>query len=254
MLLHELDSGHGLYLLDGVPAVLHGPSGTLIAADIHLGYEEYMASTGVFLPRLQLRHALSTLSRALSATNARRLVIAGDLKHAFEKLLRQEKVEIVKLVEGLRCNWDGELVVVRGNHDTFIAPIMKRLGVDLVEDYLDLGGGVIVVHGHKKVEADFEVVVMGHEHPALQVNLTGARVKLPALLEMPLNTGSTAVVLPALGTYQMGNPVGLERGAYLSPIVRDHGEPGDAVVWVVDSEAGSHRISTLKDIIESMTA
>ena len=254
MILHELDTGRGLHLLDGLPAVLHEPSGSLIVADIHLGYEEYMASTGVYLPRLQLKHALSTIERALEAAGARRLVIAGDLKHAYEKLLRQERVETVKLVEGVRAGWNGEIVVVRGNHDTFIAPLLRKLGVELVEDALDLGNGVMVVHGHKQVDGDADILVMGHEHPTLQVDVSGARVKLPVLLEMPLDNGITAVILPALGTYQTGNPVGLDRRAYLSPIVREHGAPGEALVWVVDREAGTHRITILRDVLESMTA
>lgn len=248
----ELDVGKSLFVLEGLPALYHERSGTLIVTDVHLGYEEYMAKLGVYLPRLQLKGAVETVRAAVDAVNARRVVVVGDIKHAYEKLLRQERVEVAKFTRFLTEELGVEMVLVRGNHDTFVSPLLRKLGVDVVEDYLDLGGGVILAHGHKNIEDDFEVVVMGHEHPALQVDVAGARVKLPALLEVPLDNGSTAVVLPALGVYQTGNPLSLDRSQYLSPIIRGHARIEDAIVWVVDRDAGTHKLARLYEVFESV--
>ncbi len=249
----ELEVGKDLFVLNGLPAVYHDKTRTLIIADVHLGYEEYMTQLGVYLPRLQLKGAMEVIKRAVRAVDAKRVAIVGDVKHAYEKLLRQERVEIIKLVRfvgelGL------ELVLVRGNHDTFISPLLKKLGVDVIEDHLDLGGGILLAHGHKGIDGDFEVVVMGHEHPALQVDVAGARVKLPALLEVPLENGSFAIVLPALGVYQTGNPLSLERSQYLSPIIKNQSQIEDAIVWVVDKDAGTHKLARLREVFESVSA
>ncbi|GAB6148556.1 metallophosphoesterase [Stetteria hydrogenophila] len=249
----ELTVGKGLLLLDGLPAVYHSRSRTLIVSDVHLGYEEYMAGLGVYLPRLQLKEAAESIRKALRVVDAKRVVVNGDLKHAYEKLLSQERIETVKLAR-LAEELGVELVLVRGNHDTFIAPLLKKLGVEVVEDYLDLGGGVVLAHGHKKVDVDFEVLVIGHEHPALQVDVAGARVKLPALLEAPLEDGSTAVVLPALGVYQTGNPVTLSRTQYLSPIIKERALIEEAIVWIVDKEAGTHKLARLREVLGSLAA
>ena len=247
----ELQIAKGLYLLEGLPALYHPASGTLIVADVHLGYEDAMAEAGVYLPRLQLRHALEVTREAIRRTGARRVVIAGDLKHVFSKLTRQERIESVKFIRGLEEAGAAELVLVKGNHDTFISGVLKKLGVEVVDDYLDLGGGVVVAHGHKRVECDCRVIVIGHEHPALQVDVEGARVKLPLLLEVPLSSGRVAVVMPALGLYQTGNPVSLDPSQYLSPIVREEGLVADAVPWVVDKDVGTHPFTRLDVLLEA---
>jgi hypothetical protein len=248
----ELEVGKGLFVLEGLPAVYHAKTQTLIIADVHLGYEEYMTQLGVYLPRLQLKGAMEAIKRAVQAVNAKRVVIVGDVKHAYEKLLRQERVEVIKLARFID-EMGLELVLVRGNHDTFISPLLKKLGVDVIEDHLDLGGGILLAHGHKSVESDFEVIIIGHEHPALQVDVAGARVKLPALLEVPLENGSLTVVLPALGVYQTGNPLSLDRSQYLSPIIRNHSQIEDAIVWVVDKDAGTHKLARLHEVFESVS-
>lgn len=245
-----LSVGKDLTVLDGIPALFHSKTGSLILADIHLGYEEYMASLGVYLPKLQLKGAQETIRTAVGRVNARRLVVVGDLKHAYEKLLRQERLEVTKLARFVQ-ELGLEMILVRGNHDTFIAPLLKKLGVEVVEDQLDLGDGLVLAHGHKQVETDYEVIVMGHEHPALQVDIAGARVKLPALLEVPLEDGSQAVVLPAVGVYQTGNPLTLDRSLYLSPIMKERAVIADAIVWIVDRDAGTHRLARLVDVFES---
>ncbi len=241
----------GLYLVDGLPAMVVEESNTLIVADIHLGYEDAMARAGVFLPRIQLRSALRILSEALASLPWKaRIVINGDLKHVFERLTRQEKAEIARLARWLSTDSRvGEVVLVRGNHDTFVAPILGNLGVELVEDCLEIAEGIVATHGHKRPECEYEIVIIGHEHPSIQVDVGGARVKLPVLLDVPLREGRRAVVLPAMGAYQTGRSIGLEPGEYMSPIIREEGQVGHAEVWVVDREAGTMRLGELRYVL-----
>lgn len=238
----------GLAIVQGAPALLHEPSSTLIVADIHLGYEEAMARTGVFLPRLQLPKALDTLKSLVGGLGVRRVIINGDLKHAFNKLLKQEASETVRLVEGLREAGAREVVLVRGNHDNFIQGLLRKLGVEVVEDYLDLGNGALLAHGHKNVNIDYEVLIIGHEHPAVQINVGGGKVKYPAFLLVPLESGEQVIVLPALGSYQTGNPVSLSRDQYLSPIIREKAVIEEAVPILIDETIGSMTLPALKHL------
>jgi len=240
--------GKGLAIVQGAPALLHEASSTLIVADLHLGYEEAMARTGVFLPRLQLPKAVATLKPLIRELGVKRVVVNGDLKHVFNKLLKQEAVEASRLVESLLSAGASEVVLVRGNHDNFILGLMKKLGVDVVEDYLDLGGGVLLAHGHKRVEADYEVLVIGHEHPAVQINVGGGKVKYPAFLLVPTRGGRQVIVLPALGSYQTGNPVSLSPSQYLSPVIREEGVIEDAVPIIIDESIGSMTLPPLKHL------
>lgn len=246
-----IDVDSSLSLVEGLPVIVDKSSSSLVLADIHLGYESALASTGVFLPRIQLRSAIRLLSESLSALPwPARVVIDGDLKHVFEKLTRQERAEIARLGRWLATDSRvKEAIVVRGNHDTFIAPLLRDLGIELVEDCLELGRGVVAAHGHKRPGCEFETLIIGHEHPAIQVDVGGARVKLPVLLDVPLDEESHVIVLPAAGAYQTGRSLGLDRGGYLSPLLKDAENLGDAEVWVVDEEAGTMRLGPLRYVL-----
>ncbi|MEM3949107.1 MAG: phosphoesterase, partial [Zestosphaera sp.] len=58
----------------------------LIIADVHIGYEDELASKGIYLPRFQLRRTLDLIERLLNELQVDRLIIAGDLKHSFDRL------------------------------------------------------------------------------------------------------------------------------------------------------------------------
>jgi len=226
-------SEYGVELVEGLPAVYHRRTDTVIVADIHLGYEEAMSLEGVYLPRVQLKRAVSLLESLASRYPGSRLVVAGDLKHHFSKLLRQERLEIAKFVMRARDLGFREMLLVRGNHDNYAVIVLRSMNVDIVEE-LDLGGGVLVFHGHKHPESGFELGIMGHEHPALQVSVGGGRTKFPVFLAVPLNDGGSVLVLPPAGTYQVGNVVTVRRENYLSPVIREKGVVEDAIPVIVD--------------------
>ncbi len=242
-----------LYNIDGLPIVVHKKSNSLILADIHLGYEDHMASLGIFLPRMQLRTSLEVLNSALNSIGSMsRIIIAGDLKHVFEKLTRQEKIESIKFIEELsRNSLVKEIILIKGNHDTFIAPLLRKLGVEVIEGHLELDEGIVVTHGHKDPQCSCDVLIMGHEHASIMVDVGGARTKLPVMLRVPLKNGSEAYILPPTGIYQTGNVVSLNRDSYLSPIIRKQGVIEDSMVWVIDRDYGTVELAELKYVLEA---
>ncbi len=224
----------GVMLEEGLPAVYVEHANTVVIADVHLGYEEEMASTGVYLPRIQLRHAEKLIDSLATRHPGATLVVAGDLKQSFSKLLRQERVEVSRFIDYALQAGFKKVIVVRGNHDNFVSHIVRDRGGEWVEDLLDLGHGIIVAHGHKRVEADYELLIMGHEHPAVQVTMAGGRTKFPVFLAVPLESERTALVLPPTGAYQVGNVVTTFRENYLSPIIREEGIIEESVPVIVD--------------------
>lgn len=217
----EIEIAPGIYALPGLPAVRVGDS--IIIADLHLGYEEALSRDGVYLPHVQLRNALRTIREIAAATpTAVRLIVAGDIKHTFNKLLRSEREEVSAFIREAQAHFK-EVIVVRGNHDNFISPIVKAEGAEFIDEGADLGRGITVIHGHKKPGAGGDVFILGHEHPAIQIRVGGSRVKFPVFLKVPLESGGTAIVVPAMGTYQTGNVISTINSAYLSPLIRDEG-------------------------------
>jgi len=241
-------------IADGVYAVLDLPLAyiprfrALVIADIHLGFEEDMASKGVFLPRVQLKKAIEFVEKGLEVTDARLLVIVGDVKHHFERLGRREAKDVREFFNFAVQRFD-RVILVRGNHDTFIYSISKQFGVELC-DKLWLGD-TLLVHGHRELDPSDRprVVVMGHEHPSIALrDSLGSLAKLPCFLVVPLRRGCRAIILPAAGIYQSGTAVSTYRENYLSPIIRVEGILEEAQPFAIVEGEGVFELPTLSAI------
>ncbi len=152
-------------------------------------------------------------------------MIAGDFKHEFSRNLTDEWVEIKQVLRFLRERT--EPVVVRGNHDNFLATILGDLRIPLHDRY-DLGGCTFV-HGHEDVQA-LGTIVIGHEHPAVKLRDTlGATVSVPAFL-----VADRLVVLPAFSPLALG--VDVASYPYLSPILNRTDVEAARVIGIDEKE------------------
>ena len=139
------------------------------------------------------------ISVAAEAHHPKRIVVLGDLKHEFSRNLDQEWREVRGTLEHLRDLAD--VIVVRGNHDNYLANITSRLGVELV-DHLEVDG-YHLVHGHQPWEE--RPLIQGHEHPSVRLfDGVGGYIKLPAFLHFPREQ---VLVLPAFSPLAAGNDV-----------------------------------------------
>ncbi|MCE4627660.1 MAG: metallophosphoesterase [Desulfurococcales archaeon] len=239
-----------IVMLRGIPAIFIRRANAVVIADLHLGYEESMARQGVYLPRLQIRKALRVIRKAKEITGAKKLIINGDIKHEFGRLLKSEKLEVAKFLRGAYETGYSEVILVRGNHDNYVKPIIESLGGEVVEELVE--GDVLLTHGHKKVRGSHGVIVIGHEHPSISVSISGVKARFPIFLLVPLEDDSMVLVLPAAGAYQTGNPVSVIRENYLSPIIREKGVVSEAVPIIVDETEGLMplpKISLLESLI-----
>lgn len=248
-----IEAAPGAEIVDALPALYIREHRALVVADAHLGYEEEAARHGVFMPRFQLARFLDVLEQALSAVDAVRVIIAGDLKHRFDGLGKLERREVTRAINFIKERVD-EVTVVRGNHDNYLPILKDRLGFDIVE-YLVLGEYAIV-HGHKPLppEARGKIVIMGHEHPSIAIrDSIGTVGKFPCFLRGRLRDGETSiVVLPAIGAYQTGSKVTLNPSTYLSPILRNEAVLEDLEPIIVDEEIGVLELPRLADMLDFM--
>lgn len=229
----------------------------LIIADTHLGFEEAMGEAGLYLPRGQLRQLIQDLETAFNMLNIEKVIIAGDLKHRFEKLGLQEKKEIEEILGFLRRK-GSEVIFVRGNHDNYASIVTSKYGVE-PKHYHKIGV-FLVIHGHQGLDdlvggdviRDAEVIIYGHEHPSISIrDRLGKVAKFPCFLEVPLNIGGRIVkglVMPAAGSYQAGSPVTTIRSNYLSPITRSHGDIENAKPYVLARGDGIFELPALNYI------
>src|SRR3989441_3338800 len=114
----------------------------------------------------------------LDRGKAEKVIIAGDFKHEFSKNLVDEWVEVKQVLRFLKDRVTP--VLVRGNHDNYLATILGDLSL-ILNARADVGGYTIV-HGHEEVST-LPPLVMGPEHPAAKLkDELGAVRTVPALL------------------------------------------------------------------------
>src|SRR5256884_6090840 len=113
----------------------------LVISDLHLGFEGALAEQGVSIPRFQRRVILERLGKMLDRNKAEQVVIAGDFKHEFSKNLVDEWVEVKQVLRFLKDRV--KPVLVRGNHDNYLATILGDLHLPL-DNRADIGGYTIV--------------------------------------------------------------------------------------------------------------
>ncbi|MBI5804043.1 metallophosphoesterase [Candidatus Pacearchaeota archaeon] len=148
----------------------------LVVGDLHLGYEEYLNRTGVFVGREMFKEVLNYFESVFAETgNVDEVVFLGDVKHDFGKMMRQEVNDVEELFSYIlqKCR---RIVVVRGNHDAILEPILRVIeNTELRESYCV--GEVCFFHGNKKSEEvenkKIKFWIMGHGHPAVKLSEPG---------------------------------------------------------------------------------
>jgi len=203
------------------PALFLPKYGTLVIADLHIGYESSLGQKGVFLPQNSYTAMRNRIEELLRATGAKKLAILGDLKHEFGKPSPQEWVEVKDLLETLGA-MGVETHVVRGNHDNYVIAILSRYGVHLHEHFLMMDH-IVLTHGHLEMDLpeNAKVILIGHEHPAVSsLDSSGARYKFKCFL-VGKYRGKRLVVLPAFSPLSAGSGINeIDREDLLSPYLR----------------------------------
>ncbi|MEM3851755.1 MAG: metallophosphoesterase [Methanomassiliicoccales archaeon] len=236
----ELRLGHDV-ILSALSCAYFPSQETVCISDLHLGYELYMESEGVFLPRLQVKLEMERMENILQHYRPARIVINGDLKQEFGRSSPQEWIEIRRLFEFLLSKT--KVVVVRGNHDNYLLSIASKFDIGVVDSYK--AGDILFAHGDILIDRkDAALIVIGHEHPAIRVrDAVGAQVKFPAFLYL---ASTNVLVLPAFSPFAAGVDAISESETFMSPFLHSM-EPNTTAVFAI---AGGEirRVGTISDI------
>jgi uncharacterized protein len=139
---------------------------TLIIGDLHLGYEEGLQQKGILLPKQQLQETKNKIKNILQKVKPKTIIINGDLKHEFGKVLKQEWKEVTEIINYLSKHCQ-ELILIKGNHDVILSPIADKNKLTIKEDYqIDQ---ILITHGDKIKETKAKIIIIGHEHPSISL-------------------------------------------------------------------------------------
>jgi len=141
----------------------------LALADLHIGYEGYLAEEqGILLPRKLFEITKKEISFLINFLQPKKIIINGDLKHEFGKISKQEWKETLAILDLMLEKT--KVILVKGNHDTILEPIAKRKNLKVVDYYFIKRDKICFMHGHKIFNdaiKNSEILVFGHTHPAI---------------------------------------------------------------------------------------
>ena len=152
----------------------------LIINDLHIGYEEALHHKGILVPKFQINEIIKKMEIILMIAKPDKILINGDLKHEFGRVLKQEWKEVLQFLDFLLQNTK-EVIIIQGNHDPIIKIIAEKRNVKVVNDYqVD---DILIVHGDELVETKAKRIIIGHEHPAITLREHGKWEKFKCFLK-----------------------------------------------------------------------
>ncbi|MEK6898869.1 MAG: metallophosphoesterase [Nanoarchaeota archaeon] len=144
----------------------------LVIGDLHLGYGESLRRSGIYLPgNLYSAIEKDLLEIFVRIGKVDKIILLGDVKHAIGNILEQERNHFARLFELLsgRCS---EIIVIKGNHDALLEPILRDYSTKLVSFYI--WERYAFIHGDRDFDEIYDkkimTWVMGHAHPAVNLS------------------------------------------------------------------------------------
>jgi uncharacterized protein len=191
---------------------------TLVIADLHLGYEQSLNMDGIMVPKFQYQKILERILEILDKTNAKQVVINGDLKHEFGRITRQEWKESLNFIQFLKENFD-DVVLLKGNHDNYTQFIAQKTDLEVYESYaLE---EFIIMHGDKIPQDLMDkkelTIIIGHEHPCIGIRNGERLEKMKCFLKGSYKE-KNLIVMPSFNFVSEGSDILHEKP--LSPFLK----------------------------------
>jgi len=133
------------------------------------------------------------------------VVLLGDVKHMFGEIPWQEWRSVLALFDylGKRCN---KIIIVKGNHDVLLEPIVEKNENVVLKDYYKIGD-ICFFHGnkdYKKIHDDnIKIWIMGHAHPAIKIS-DGVKIEKYKCFLVGKYRGKKVIIVPSFLLYNEG--------------------------------------------------
>ena len=199
----------------------------LLLSDLHYGVEAEMLRGGVWVPNRSTARTERVL-KLIKQTKSKRLVLLGDVKHQVPHNSKQQRTDLEQFF--MATTRIATVEIIPGNHDGGLKDIAPS---DVI--FHKSTGCVIenigLIHGHawpSQEVMNSELLVMGHEHPALSFRDRLDKLHSePCWLRAPMiehekydKIPKQLIVMPAFGELA-GRTMNREPLKGLGPILRN---------------------------------
>ncbi len=207
----------------------------LVIADLHIGIEYELRKSGINIPK-QTTKMKREIDRLIKLTNAKHLIILGDVKHIVPGISYQEEADIPEFLNQLKSKI--KVSICLGNHDTYL----KNIVPDEINIYDSKGFRIEkygFAHGHawpSKSLMSCDYLILSHSHPVIQfVDRLGYKVVKPIWIKCKLdknrikekykirNTGKlNLIIVPAFNKLLGGQPINdlKQKNEFLGPLMK----------------------------------
>jgi len=169
----------------------------LVIGDLHFGYGESLRKMGIMIPDRLFENLTLELNFILDSFEIDEVVILGDLKHEFGKILNSEWREINEFIDIL-LKRKKDVVIIKGNHDKITGIITEKRGI-LIKDFY-IYEDIAFIHGDKDFKEiykrDIKTWLMGHAHPAVKISDGNKEEKFKCFLDGKYK-GRRVIILPS---------------------------------------------------------
>ena len=178
----------------------------LVVGDLHLGYEEALNRSGVFVSRQMFDEIISDFNAIFGEVGkVDKIILLGDVKHDFGGISKQEWGDVMRFINYIKPFAD-EIIIIKGNHDTILGPIMKKIGLKLKDYYI--WKEFCFLHGDRNFDKIWEEkvkwFVIGHGHPAIKLR-EGSKMEKYKCFLVGKFKGKMVIVVPSFIEYYAGS-------------------------------------------------
>lgn len=217
---------------------------TLVIGDLHLGFEESLTTQGILVPKFQLKETIKRLEAMLVNLDVSEIVITGDLKHEFGKILKSENNDTLEFLDFLLKKY--KVVIIKGNHDTILKFIAQKRNI-VLNDYYKVND-IFICHGDKLFNNldffDSKTIIIGHEHPAISISQNNRSETFKCFLSGKYKD-KELIVVPSFNVLVEGSDI--LREEILSPYLK--GNLDNFEVYVVADKV--YKFGKLKNLRKS---
>ena len=190
--------------------VLEGEKKNLIITDIHIGFENSMASNEIFIGKNStINESIQELSDIIDSEKPDSLILLGDIKSSIKNISRSEWDEVPLFFKKIKEKCD--VILIPGNHDANIQKLVPD-NITMISSTGMVEEDTLLTHGHTMPSENFshvDKIIMGHLHPVFFQEdsiINGQRVWVSIKTEkeniFPNKTGEIEItIIPSFNKY-----------------------------------------------------
>jgi len=190
--------------------VLEGEKKNIIVTDVHIGFENSMASNKIFIGKNStINESIQELSDIIDLERPDSVILLGDIKSSIKNISKNEWDEVPLFFKKIREKCD--VILIPGNHDANIQRLVPE-NISMISSTGMVEENILLTHGHTLPSENFshvDKIVMGHLHPVFFQEdsiINGQRVWVSIKTEkeniFPNKTGEIEIIIiPSFNKY-----------------------------------------------------